>query len=56
LYKIERGFDHKGEALIVRFYDKLFQPNAINSKGKSIEKCDESWSMDNIKIRVISYD
>jgi len=56
LYKIEKGFDHQGEALIVRFYDKLFQPNAINSKGESIEKCDESWSMDNIKIRVISYD
>lgn len=56
LYKIEKGFDHKGEALAIRFYDKLFQPNAINFQGESIEKCDESWSMDNIKIRVISYD
>ena len=56
LYKIEKGFDHQGDALIIRFYDKLFQPNAINSKGETIEKCDESWSMDNIKIRAISYD
>ena len=56
LYKIEKGFDHQGEALVLRFYDKLFQPNAINFQGESIEKCDESWSMDNIKIRVISYD
>ena len=56
LYKIEKGFDHQGDALIIRFYDKLFQPNAINDKGDSMEKCDESWSMDNIKIRVISYD
>ena len=56
LYKIEKGFDHSGDALIVRFHDKLFQPNAINFQGESIAKCDESWSMDNIKIRVISYD
>jgi len=56
LYKIEKGFGHSGDALVIRFYDKLFQPNAINSKGENIEKCDESWSMDNIKIRVISYD
>lgn len=56
LYKIEKGFDHQGEALILRFFDELYQPNAIDSFGNSIEKCDESWSMDNIKIRVISYD
>ncbi len=55
LYKIEKGFDHQGNALIVRFYDKLFQPNA-NLDGEPVQKCDESWSMDNIKIRVISYD
>ena len=56
LYKIEKGFDHQGDAIALRFYDKLFQPNAIDFNGNSIEKCDESWSMDNIKIRVISYD
>ena len=56
LYKIEKGFDHSGNSLIIRFHDKLFQPNAINAQGESIAKCDESWSMDNIKIRVIAYD
>ncbi len=56
LYKIEKGFDHSGNALIVRFYDKLFQPNAIDSDGNVINKCDESWSMDNLKIRIIAYD
>ena len=56
LYKIEKGFDHSGNALILRFYDKLFQPNAVDNFGNSIEKCDESWSLDNLKIRVISYD
>ena len=56
LYKIEKGFDHQGDAIILRFYDKLFQPNAVDFYGQNIEKCDESWSMDNIKVRVISYD
>ena len=56
LYKIEKGFNHEGNALVIRFYDKLFQPNAIDPNGESIEKCDESWSLDNLKIRVISYD
>ena len=56
LYKIEKGFDHQGDALVIRFYDKLFQPNAINFYGENIEKCDESWSIDNLKVRVISYD
>ena len=56
LYKIEKGFNHRGNALVIRFYDKLFQPNAVDVNGDSIEKCDESWSLDNIKIRVISYD
>lgn len=56
LYKIEKGFDHSGEAIVIKFFDELFQPNAIDFFGKSIEKCDESWSMDNLKIRVISYD
>ena len=56
LYKIEKGFYHSGNAVTIRFYDKLFQPNAINSNGESIQKCDESWSMDNIKIRAITYE
>ena len=55
LYKVEKIFYHTSDALIVRFYDRLFQPNAIDFNGDSIEKCDESWSMDNLRVRVISY-
>ena len=55
LYKIEKIFKHKGNALIIRFYDELYQPNAIDSEGNSAEICDESWSLDNINIRAISY-
>lgn len=51
LYRISFGFPHDGNALIIRFFDELFQPNAIES-----QKCDESWSMDNLKIRAISYE
>tara|TARA_B110000238_G_C16027307_1_gene395817 strand:- start:100 stop:834 length:735 start_codon:yes stop_codon:yes gene_type:complete len=55
LYKIEKIFHHKSDALIVRFYDRLFQPNAIDAYGNNFAKCDESWSLDNLRIRVISY-
>ena len=55
VYKIEKTFEHKGDALILRFYDELYQPNAIDAFGNSAELCDESWSLDNLKIRVISY-
>ena len=50
LYTIEKGFEHRGNALIIRFYDKLYQPNAVD------ERCDESWSLDNLKVRVISFE
>jgi len=50
LYTIEKGFEHRDNALLIRFYDELYQPNAID------EKCDESWSLDNLKIRVITLD
>ncbi|NQW36817.1 MAG: hypothetical protein HQ471_07415 [Flavobacteriales bacterium] len=50
MYKIEKGFEHSGNALLIRFYDKLYQPNAVD------EKCDESWSMGNLKIRVITFE
>ena len=56
LYKIEKGFKHSGNAVVIRFYDELYQPNAIDDFGVNQSKCDESWSMDNIKIRIISYD
>ena len=54
-YKIEKGFQSRGDAIVLRFYDELYQPNAIDKNGNPQEKCDESWSIDNIKIRVISY-
>ena len=55
LYKIEKGFRHSGNAVVIRFYDELYQPNAIDKDGIVQSKCDESWSMDNLKVRVISY-
>jgi hypothetical protein len=55
LYKIEKTFKHSGNAIIIRFHDELYQPNAIDANGIVQSKCDESWSMDNLKVRVISY-
>ncbi len=56
LYKIEKGFKHSGNAVVIRFYDELYQPNAIDKDGIIQTKCDESWSLDNLKVRVISYE
>ena len=55
LYKIEKSFKHSGNAIVIRFYDELYQPNAIDDFGVNQSKCDESWSLDNLKVRVISY-
>tara|TARA_B100001175_G_scaffold239474_1_gene205747 strand:- start:4136 stop:4822 length:687 start_codon:yes stop_codon:yes gene_type:complete len=55
LYKIEKEFRSNGNAIVLRFYDELYQPNAIDKDGIPQEKCDESWSLDNLKIRVVSY-
>ena len=55
LYKIEKGFRSSGNAIVLRFYDELYQPNAIDKDGIPQEKCDESWSLDNLKVRVIKY-
>ena len=55
LYKIEKVFKHSGNAVVIRFYDELYQPNAIDKDGVVQSKCDESWSLDNLKVRVISY-
>ncbi len=55
-YKVEKVFSHSGKAAFIRFYDELYQPNAVDYLGNSTERCDESWSIDNIKIRAISYD
>ena len=55
LYKIEKGFKSTGSNIVVRFYDELFQPNAIDKDGIPQQKGDESWSVDNLSIRVIKY-
>ena len=55
LYQIEKGFRSSGENIVIRFFDELYQPNAIDINGKTQEKCDESWSLDNLRIRVIKY-
>tara|TARA_B100000963_G_scaffold289151_1_gene258582 strand:+ start:34501 stop:35217 length:717 start_codon:yes stop_codon:yes gene_type:complete len=55
LYKIEKSFPSNGISIVLRFYDELYQPNAIDKDGIPQEKCDESWSMDNLSIRVIKY-
>ena len=48
MYTIEQGFEHTGNALLIRFYDQLYQPNAAD------QRCDESWSLDNLKVRVFT--
>ena len=55
LYQIEKGFKRSGNNIIVRFYDELYQPNAVDKDGVPQQKCDESWSMDNIRVRVVKY-
>ena len=55
LYKIEKGFRSSGNSVVLRFYDELFQPNAIDKDGTPQMKCDESWSLDNLAIRVVQY-
>ena len=55
LYQIEKGFKSRGNSVVVRFYDELYQPNAIDKNGENQEKCDESWSLDNLTVRAINY-
>lgn len=55
LYKIQKVFKNNGNAVILRMYDELYQPNAIDKDGIPQQKCDESWSIDNLKIRVVNY-
>lgn len=55
LYKIEKSFKSNGNAIVLRFYDELYQPNAIDKDGIPQLKCDESWSLDNLKVRIINY-
>ncbi len=55
LYQIEKGFKSSGNNIVLRFFDELYQPNAIDKDGIIQDKCDESWSIDNIRVRVIKY-
>ena len=55
LYQIEKGFKSSGKNIIIRFYDELYQPNAIDKDGVTQQKCDESWSMDNLRLRIVKY-
>ena len=56
MYQIEKGFKSNGENIVLRFYDELYQPNAIDKDGKNQQKCDESWSLDNLRVRLIKYE
>jgi hypothetical protein len=48
LYKIEKIVRHSNKTLILQCLDKLVQTDAADPK------CDESWSIDNIKIKAIT--
>ena len=45
LYKVEKVFKSSGEGIVIRIFDELYQPNAIDNFGNSQQKCDESWSV-----------
>jgi len=47
LYKIEKTIAHKNKNLLFHIYDELVQVNTSNPV------CDESWSLDNIKIKLV---
>ena len=53
LYKFEKTLSHSDSSAIFTFYDKLYQPNA-NKNGINYAKCDESWSIDNLIVRIIN--
>ncbi|MDB5062733.1 MAG: hypothetical protein JWP67_2576 [Mucilaginibacter sp.] len=48
LYKIEKIIRHSNKALILQCLDRLVQTDSADPK------CDESWSIDNIKIKAIT--
>jgi len=47
-YKIVRTFTHTNSTLVLQCLDKLVQTNTTD------QKCDESWSVDNINIKAIT--
>ena len=54
-YKIEKTFKSSGNAIVFSMYDELYQPNAIDKDGNTQMKCDESWSIDNLRVRILKY-
>lgn len=48
LYKFEKWFPHDRGSLVISMYDGLLQSNVPDPK------CDESWSVDNLKVEVVS--
>jgi len=48
LYRITKVIEHSKSALFMQCRDQLVQPNAADAK------CDESWSVDNIRVKVIN--
>lgn len=46
LYRFEKWFRHTKTEVNISFYDRLLQTNSPNPK------CDESWSVDNLRIRI----
>lgn len=48
LYKIKKTFKHSNQSIILQCLDKLNQSNYPNPK------CEKSWSVDNISIKVIT--
>lgn len=48
LYKIHKNISHSDKTVLIQCLDQLKQKYAADPK------CDESWSVDNIKVKVIS--
>ncbi len=48
LYKIKKTIEHSKAKLLLQCRDQLIQNNTTDNK------CDESWSVDNIRIKVIN--
>jgi hypothetical protein len=48
LYKIHKSISHSGASVTIRCLDMLKQIHAADAK------CDESWSVDNIKVKAIN--
>jgi hypothetical protein len=47
-YKISKTFSHSNSTLVLQCLDKLVQADAAD------QKCDESWSVDNINIKAVT--